>query len=171
MTILLLFAIMFGAWTSESQAQVLPKEIDLRWVYLNDDIRWAAAPKRLAKQYSSLNSHIVVFYPTGQFASVGCTLYRDRKTKRITLSMGDDFSVSKGTWTLNSDGTITTEANVTHGMPRQGGYEVHRMRWVIRKKGVERIATVIELGRERYSSMSMIGNFDQLSGMIADDNL
>ncbi len=147
-----------------SETQISP-----RWVYINRDIDWESPPKQIEQTFqASLNSTIIIFYPSGKFASVGCTLYRDNKSKRMSISAGDDFSVSKGTWKRNDNESITATSHVTHGMTRNSPVQVEK--WLIREHYIDRMAGVLELNGYIYIPIQSVGNFAQLSPMIADDN-
>ena len=147
--------------------------IDESWAFITRDIDWEAPPKEIEQTFkASMNSVIVIFYPSGDFASVGCTLYRDNKTKQMSISMGDDFSVMKGRWAWDGDGALITTSRLTHSGLRVAGREnpVHKERWVIRRGAVGKLASVLERQDENYVEVQDLGNFDQLSAMIADDN-
>jgi hypothetical protein len=151
----------------------LPRPIDPSWVYINRDIKWEAPPKYIEQTFkASLNSTIVVFYPTGDFASIGCTLYRDNKTKHMSISAGDDFSVMKGTWRLNDGGTIATTSRLTHAGFRivSGKIPEREERWKIVKQSSDQLAEVLNRLGEIYVPIKDIGGFNQLSPMIGDDN-
>jgi len=153
------------------QTTVPPSEtgIDLRWAFINKDINWESPPKYIEQTFQhSLNSTIVVFYPSGKFASVGCILYRDNKTKRMSISAGDDFSILKGVWKRNEDGSITATSRLTHGMI--GNYPQQVQRWLVREQSSERLAGSLELNGQAFVPLPDVGNFDQLAPMIADDN-
>jgi hypothetical protein len=143
-------------------------QLDPRWVYMNEDIEWGSPPKYIEQAFKSGGASIVVFYPTGKVAIVDCTLYRDNRSKRVSISAGDDFSVSKGNWKLNGDGTITTTSRFTHSMVFNTPERIEH--WAIREQAADRIAGRLEMNGQFYIPISNVGGFDQLSPMIADDN-
>lgn len=85
----------------------------------------------------------------------------------MTLSAGDDFSVSKGTWKQNDDGSITTISRLTHSMVRNSSEKVET--WMIRKESTDKVANELELNREVFIPLEKIGGFEFLSSMIADE--
>ncbi len=155
----------------ETNAKPQIEPINSSWIYINKEIKWESPPKQIAQTFQgSLNSTIVVFYPSGEFASVGCTLYRNNKTKQMSISAGDDFSVLKGTWKRNDDGSITATSRLTHGVIRN--YPEQVQQWTILKQSSDRIANVLELNEQKYVPFQFpnVWNLDQLAAMIADDN-
>jgi hypothetical protein len=50
----------------------------------------------------------MIFYPTGDLTIINSDLRKDFETGQISLGGITDISVDKGTWSRNSDGTITT---------------------------------------------------------------
>lgn len=146
------------------------EKIETSWVYINKNIKWESPPKEIEQTFQgSLNSNIVVFYPSGKFAFVGCTLYRDNKTKNMSLSNGDDFSVSKGNWKQNGDGTITVVSHLTHSALENSLEKIET--WKIKEQSSERLAKSLEIDGEIYVPIQKLGNFDQIAPMIADENL
>ncbi len=145
------------------------EKLDLSWAFINRNIKWESAPKEInPNKEGSLNSRIAVFYPTGKFALVGCTIYRFNKSNPMSISAGDDFSVAKGTWKQNDNGSITTITQLTHSILRNSPQKVEN--WIIRKKSTNRIADELEFNGEVFIPLRKVGGFDQLSPMIEDDN-
>jgi hypothetical protein len=139
--------------------------IDPHWVYINRDIEWESPPKQIQQTFqASLNSTIVIFFPSGRYASVGCTLYRDNKSQRMAISAGDDFVVAQGTWKRNDDGIITTDSKVTYGMLRNASSKSER--WAIVEPSADQIANVLQVNGRSYVPIPNVGNFEQLSPMI-----
>ena len=155
---------------TNSAKQFEIEKIDTNWVYINKNIKWESPPKEIEQTFQgSLNSNIVVFHPFGKFAFVGCTLYRDNKTKNIALSNGDDFSVSKGNWKRNDNGNITVISHLTHSSLEENSDKIET--WKIKEPSSERLANSLELNGEIYIPIPKLENFDQIAPMIADDNL
>ena len=158
------------AANTNSEKQIEVEKIEPNWVYINKNIKWESPPKEIEQTFQgSLNSNIVVFYPSGKFAFVGCTLYRDNKTKNISLSNGDDFSVSKGNWKRNDDGSLTIVSHLTHGMTENNPEKAET--WKIKEQSSERLAKSLEIDGEIYVPIPKLGGFDQIASLIADDNL
>src|ERR1700720_3594796 len=91
------------------------EKIDLHWVYVNDNLMWESPPKELRKTYVlAENAVLTVLYPTGGFAQVSCTLFRDRKTGRLSICHGCGFSISTGTWTRNADNSFRIKSRLIY---------------------------------------------------------
>lgn len=154
-----------------STKQIEIEKIESNWVYINKNIKWESPPKEIEETFQgSVNSNIVVFYPSGNFAFVGCTLYRENETGNISISMGDDFSVRKGNWKRNDEATISVVSRLTHHSMLKNDSE-KTATWKIKVQSTERLAKSIELDGELYIPIQNLGNFDQIAPMIADDNL
>ena len=155
---------------SNTNSNVQIEQINPSWVYINKDIKWESPPKEIEQTFQgSLNSNIVVFYPNGKFAFVGCTLYRDNKTRTIAISMGDDFSVRKGIWKKDGAGNIIVNSHLTHSMSENISEQTEI--WKVKEQSSERLANSLEINGEIYIPLPKVGNFDQIAPMIADENL
>ena len=164
-----------AVWVSGMQlkaSQPVSPEIDLRWVYINEDLKWESPPKKIVRELRhdykySVNERLMVFYPGGQFASVGCTIYRDNKTRNMQLVPNHGFSVYKGTWKRESDGTIiiTSRLASSHGLAvrigaKQAQERVERLR--IRKVADDRLASELELNGQVYIPSPSIEGLNSL---------
>jgi len=82
-------------------------DIDIHWVYVNENLSWESPPPDLGKTYEYAdNSELVVLYPNGEVVRFSCTLHRDRKTHRLSICEGCGFAIQKGTWMSNPDHSI-----------------------------------------------------------------
>jgi hypothetical protein len=78
-------------------------EIDRRWVYIPRDLKWRNAPKQLEFPVQAVDQvRLVVFRPTGEFASVSVGLERSSESAKLLsksapmwMTPGDGYSVSK----------------------------------------------------------------------------
>jgi hypothetical protein len=86
--------------------------LDPHWVYISKDIPWQLPPKEIVDDmgvfYEGVGS-LMVFYPSGELALARCRFRRSGKSKEISLGGLVEFSIAKGTWSRNSDKTITTK--------------------------------------------------------------
>jgi hypothetical protein len=145
-------------------------QIDRSWVFINRDIKWELAPKVVSRSFEgSVNSTIVVFYPTGKFAMVGCTLYRDKASRKVSISAGDDFSVLKGTWQQSGDGNITVKATSTHTILIERVEQVQN--WKIIEPSPTRVANSLDWDGQTFIPISNVENIENLRPMIADESL
>jgi hypothetical protein len=125
------------------------EKIEPNWVYINKYIEWESPPKAIEQTFQgSLNSNIVVFYPSGKFAFVGCTLYRDNKTKNMSISVGDDFSVRKGNWKRNENGSLIVTSHLTHSAAENNSEQIEN--WKIKEQSSQRLAKLLEIDGEIY---------------------
>lgn len=148
-----------------------PRQIDLSWVFVNNDLKWESPPKELEKTYVlAENSELIIFYPTGDIVMVSCTLFRDRGSRRLSMCRGCGFSISKGTWARGADNTVTVKFRTiyTH-IPIEGvpipGPEVER-RWIFHGQSKGRVAAVVQSPARRYIPLSNLTNLDDLSSII-----
>src|SRR5437660_196213 len=90
--------------------------IDRHWVYIIRHMKWEDAPKELEYPLQYCDSgKLIIFYPSGGFASVSVSFERRPNSRMMWMTAGNGFSTSKGTWVRNEDGTITTTSRFSGG--------------------------------------------------------
>ena len=144
------------------------------WIYENQEIEAEPPPNKGEDPIKAREDSVfIVFYPTGEFASVGCALYTTDGVESMRIVAEDDFIVYRGTWRRNADGTITTKSRLSH-LPAQNNHSVTDERIVIFKPigNVVSERGLLEGGGNSYVQMlgPEIKNLDVLAGMIASDN-
>jgi hypothetical protein len=85
-------------------------KLDPHWIYISKDIRWELPPKEIVKDMGLFydgDGYLMILYPSGELAVVGCELRKDGKTGQLSLNGVVNFSVATGTWSRKSDGTLT----------------------------------------------------------------
>lgn len=148
-----------------------PRQINLSWVFVNDNLAWESPPKELKKTYVEAGASLLVFYPTGDFAFVTCYLFRDRRSGRLSICRGCGFSISKGTWTRDPDNIVAVKfrtiyaPGLVEGTPKPGP-EVER-RWIFRGQSKGRVAAVVQSPEGKFIPLSNLSNLDDLSQIIA----
>ncbi|MBC7911366.1 MAG: hypothetical protein H7Y30_12745 [Pyrinomonadaceae bacterium] len=145
--------------------------IDLRGVYINQDLRWESPPKDITGEfnlnYRYTGAVILVFYPTGQFASINCTLYQADETSKIQIIPNEGFGVFKGTWMRNSDDKIMITSRLTSSnkmiepfLTEQQKEHVEQL--IIRKIGGVQLAGELELNGKTFIPSPIIEGVDEL---------
>lgn len=152
------------------QQSHVAQKIDIRWVYVSDKLVWESPPKELKKSYDEAAAGVTVFYPTGAFALVTCTLFRDRKTRRISICHGCGFSIRTGSWIRNSDNSVTIKSRVVYrNLPIIGrpvpDPEVEE-RWWLRGRSKNRVAAAVQPPTGKFIPLSDLSNLDFLSNII-----
>ncbi|MCW5969338.1 MAG: hypothetical protein KIT57_12560 [Blastocatellales bacterium] len=153
------------------QQNPAPQQINLSWVFVNDNLTWESPPKELKKTYLEASASLVIFYPAGDFAFVTCYLFRDRRSGRLSMCRGCGFSISKGTWTRDHNNTVTVKFRTIYtpalveGMPMPGP-EVERY-WIFRGQSKGRVAAIIQSPEGKFIPLSNLTNLDDLSHIIA----
>jgi hypothetical protein len=144
------------------------QKVGTYWIYLNQVIE-AEAPPNENEDSTRVrgDSVFIVFYPTGEFASVGCALYIADGAENERILTEDDFTVYRGTWSRNGDGTITTKSRLK--LAGQNNYSDER---VVIFKPVHNVVSERGLLVDGDSSYVQlldleIKNLDVLAGMIA----
>jgi hypothetical protein len=91
--------------------EIWEREVDARWLYLNEDVQWTGRDD--TRYYNeSKNARVLVFFPSGDFASVSCPMLRFEATSELTVIPDGRCEIYKGSWKQNSDGTITTASHL-----------------------------------------------------------
>ncbi|HZE71634.1 MAG TPA: hypothetical protein VE135_19175 [Pyrinomonadaceae bacterium] len=97
--------------SAETISTANSKNIDSRWVYINEDLRWESPLKEVTSesgdyQYTD-NARLLIFFPDGQFASISCLIHQSGASRKQQLIPNNGFAVYRGTWKLNEDGKLT----------------------------------------------------------------
>ena len=164
----------FRCWDTRRPPTGVAQKVGEYWIYQNQVIP-AEPPLNEGKDPIKVreDSVFIVFYPTGEFASVGCALYIADGAEDMRIVAEDDFTVYRGTWKRNGDGTITTKWRLSH-RPAQNDHSVTEERIVVFKPigNVVSERGLLDGGGSSYVQMlgPEIGNLDVLAGMIASDN-
>jgi hypothetical protein len=93
-----------------AQPQLRP--IDSRWVAIRQPAKWQSPPRELHLKEKTGPGQIMVLYPSGDFAYVGCYLIR-RADGMMIISRGDGFVVNIGQWKRN-DATVTITSRTVY---------------------------------------------------------
>jgi hypothetical protein len=152
----------------------MAQKVGSYWIYQNQVIGAEPPPNRGEDPIKAREDSVfVVFYPTGEFASVGCALYTADGVENMRIAAEDDFMVYRGTWKRNGDGTITTKWQLSH-RPVLNNHSLADVRMVIFKPigNVVSDRGLLEGGGSSYVQMlgPEIKNLEVLPGLIASDN-
>jgi hypothetical protein len=154
------------------------QEIDLQWVYINQDLKWELPPKSITRESGiykySVNERILVFYPNGRFASIGCTIYQVDKAKKMMLIPNEGYAVHKGTWKRNNDGTITITSRLisSNKLATDFNGKLHEERveqLIIRKVADDRLAEELGLSGKIFISSPSIEGIGELLSLPDGD--
>ena len=119
------------------------------------------------------DSVFIVFYPTGEFASIGCALYTADGVENMRIMAENDFIVHRGIWKRNGDGTITTSWRLSHRRTKNNNASAAERIVIFKTIGnVVSDRGLLDGGGSSYVQMigPEIKNLDVLPGMIAADN-
>ena len=104
------------------QQSVPNPQLEARSLFVNDNLAWALPTTDLEKSYAlAENGSIIILRSTGEFAIVSCTLFRDRKSGRLSVCQGCGLSIRKGSWKQDADRSITVQSRLTYTGARQEG--------------------------------------------------
>ena len=164
----------FRHWGTRKPPTGISQKVGPYWIYQNQEIGAEASPDG-SDDFTKVraDSVFLIFYPTGEFASVGCALYTADGVQNMRILAADDFIVYKGIWKRNSDGTITTTWRLSHH-PIKNNDSSAAERIVIFKTigNVVSDRGLLDGGRSSYVQLigPEIKDLDVLPGMIAADN-
>ena len=153
------------------QSSPSTEKIDLHWVYVNSDLVWESPPKELNKGYTVAdNASLIILYPDGKYAEISGTLFRERKTGRISICPPCGFIVYKGSWKLNTDGNAVIKSRwVYGGASRVGrkppGPEIEE-NWKLHGSSKGRVALAIETSKSKYIPLSNLTNLSFLTTAV-----
>lgn len=152
---------------SVSAAQI--EHIDPRWVFVSHPLKWSAPPPEIENRKEAATAGIVVFYPSGQFAEVWCTLYRVGNG-RVSISRGDSHVVRVGTWSKIGDRT-TVKARVVYTDGLQMGKPIPGPETILTMKlqGVDMYRVESSNPTSEFRRLPQLRDMDFLAAMIACD--
>ena len=115
-------------------------------------------------------SSLIILYPDGKYAEISGTLFRERKTGRISICPPCGFIVYKGSWKLNTDGNAVIKSRwVYGGASREGrkppGPEIEE-NWKLHGSSKGRVALAIETSKSKYIPLSNLTNLSFLTTAV-----
>ena len=125
-------------------------KVDPSWVYITKNIPWKLPPKEIVEDLGPFydgSGSVVVLYPDGSLAIVNCNFRKSGTSQQLSLNGIVEFSLYKGTWVRDSDGTITMESRYCmdpHGRDRTDKEASVRRKWTIREPSANRLAGLLE---------------------------
>ena len=90
---------------------------------------------------------VMVLYPDGSLAIVNYNFRKSGTSQQVSLNGIVEFSVYKGTWVSDRDGTITMVSRYCmdpHGRDRTNNEASVRRKWTIREPSANRLAGLLE---------------------------
>lgn len=146
------------------------QKVGSHWIYQNQSIE-ADPPNSEHFVRVRSDSVFILFFPTGDFASVGCALSADG-VENTSIIVDDKFIVYRGSWRRTSDGTIVTRSKLAHGQAPIGGLAEEQ---TVTLKPITNVVSERGLLEGRGSSYVQltgqeIRNLDVIPHMIAGDN-
>lgn len=165
----IILACALAAFPSQQVAQPANR-IALNWVYIRDDLKWKAPPKGTigGVKYCD-NAFLAVLFPSGELVAVFPVLYRDDKTKDISISRGDGMLIRMGHWTKDINGTIRVESSVVYTpLPQVGKtypYDKREEEWKPSGRAEGRIAARLKTPRatlvplEHFTDLEFLSNY------------
>jgi hypothetical protein len=102
--------------TGVAQKPVQPK-LDLKWIFITRPLVWKA-PSRDPElpKYESASAEIMVFYPTGEYATASFWIGRYKRDE-IFIIPGEGFAVRKGHWRHDGNRvTVTSQLANSQGV-------------------------------------------------------
>jgi hypothetical protein len=161
-------------WDTRRPPTGIAQKVGPYWIYENQVIEAEPSPNAGEDPIKVREDSVfIVFYPTGEFASIGCALYTADGVENARIMAEDDFIVHKGIWKRNSDGTITTTWRLSH-RPAINNHSLADERSVIFKPigNVVSQRGLLEGGGSSYVQIvgPEIKNLEALPRMIAADN-
>jgi hypothetical protein len=94
---------------------VLPQTAPIKheWVLVGGQpIQWESPPPEADLRIKTSPAEILIFYPNGEFAEVGCLLVK-RQDGEVVISNGDGQVIAAGHWTRQGE-TMTVESQVVY---------------------------------------------------------
>jgi hypothetical protein len=147
--------------------------LDDHWVFMSEVLEWESSYKDPElPQFQFAPATVVVFYPSGEFASLSSLVRRDGKNSPISIMSGEGYSISKGRWSRNADGSITTRSRVVYRekLPKSNTpvpRPVREEEWLPQGTAVGRLAAKFESGSKVYLPTPSL-RLEHLSQLLND---
>jgi hypothetical protein len=148
--------------------------IDLQWIYVSDGLKWETPPKGTTEgvKYCN-NAFLAVFFPSGDYAAVFPVLYRDNKTKHISISRGDGMVIRNGRWTKETNGSIRIVSSIVYTpLPQAGRHyptDKKEEEWKPSGKAEGRIASKLRSPKVTLVPLQNFTDLEFLSNYIATE--
>jgi hypothetical protein len=167
----------FASWRLFSHRRIEPQspppmmlnsKLDAQLIFITPDIRWKLPPEDIVKEMGLFyegSGSLMILYPSGDLAVIRCDLRKDGETGQISLDGVVSFSVDKGKWWRNSNGTITTLSRFcVSPMGLDGSNDPPSERiWTIVGESTDRVADLLVSGDE--SVISIPADFRDIDGI------
>ncbi len=143
-------------------------KLDPLWIYISKDICWEPPPKEIVEDMGVFydgDGSLMILYPSGELAVVRCELRKDGRTSQPSLNGVVSFSVATGTWSRNSDGTLTTVSHfcvAPMGLNKGNEAPVER-RCSVGEQSSNRIGSLLTYNQE--SMVPLPDNFKDVEGI------
>jgi hypothetical protein len=161
-------------WDTRRPPTGISQKVGPYWIYLNQVIGPVVPPNPVDDPIKAREDSVfIIFYPTGEFASIGCALYTADGVENNRIMTEDDFVVHRGIWTRNPDGTIKTTWRPSHGPGLKG--EALKGERVVVFKPIGNVVSergLLEGGGSSYVQIfdGEVENLEVLQRMIVPNN-
>jgi len=149
-----------------------PKPIDLDWVYVKDSLKWEVPPKGTTQgvKYCD-NAFLAVLSPSGDYVGVFPVLYRDEKTRHISISHGDGMVIRKGKWEKEANGSIRVTSSIVYTPVPQVGksypYDEKDEEWIPSGSAKGRVASKLKTAKSTLIPLENFTDLEFLSNYVA----
>jgi hypothetical protein len=153
---------------AQPSVPIIDPEIKPEWIFITNDIRWQLPPKEIVKEMGLFydgDGSLMILYPSGELAVVNCDFRKDGETGQTSLNGVVSFSVDKGKWWRNADGTVTTVSRFCvspMGLDRSNDPPIERQ-WKIAGQSPNRVAGLLVSRNE--SAVPLPDDFRDIDGI------
>ena len=162
--LLLVFLLVPSAQVCMSQERVEPE-----WIFVNE-VDWREPPPELAKTYLEGDAQLVILYPSGDFAYVSATVFRDRQTGRITLCSGCGHSIRQGTWERMTRNTVQVQSEwIYRNLPPANERDFSEptvATWTIATDPSTGVVLSLSNGTTAYEPLEKLANLETLQAFL-----
>lgn len=150
------------------------KRIDPHWVYVREGLKWETPPKGTTEgvKYCD-NAFLAILFPSGEYVGVFPVLYRNNKTKHISISRGDGMVIRRGRWTKENDGSIRVVSSIVYTpLPQAGKHypaDEQEEEWKLSGRVAGRIASKLRTPKTILVPLQSFTDLEFLANYIATE--
>ncbi len=137
-----------------------------------NEVEWTSPPPELQKSYLEGDGEIVILFPSGEFAYLSVTLFRDKASGSVAVCGGCGHSLRKGTWRETDANTFLEQSHwVYRNVPPVRGGETATdaaiaATWTIDSRRADGTPETISYQQQRFIRLQGLANPQLVASLL-----